>query len=164
MLLQSLQNAITMYSKEEASKLRQQFWITFGKYMKPILSADGLPTNWVNYKTGVKHIFFKMDATQKQAVIAIDITHSDEAMRTMFFEQFVAFKTLFEDALGEKWDWETNAVNEYGVPLSRIYKTLPAVNIFNQQHWPAIISFLKPRIIALDQFWTDVKPIFEAIS
>ncbi len=93
MLLQSLQNAITMYSKEEASKLRQQFWITFGKYMKPILSADGLPTNWVNYKTGVKHIFFKMDATQKQAVIAIDITHSDEATRTLFFEHFVAFKT-----------------------------------------------------------------------
>jgi hypothetical protein len=27
--------------------------------------------------------------------------------------------------------------------------------------WPAIISFLKPRIIALDEFWENVKPGFE---
>ena len=60
-----------MYSKEEASKLRQQFWITFGKYLKPIPSAEGLTINWVNYKTGVKNIFFKMDAGQKEATISI---------------------------------------------------------------------------------------------
>ena len=83
-----------MYSKEEASKLRQQFWITFGKYMKPIPSAEGLPINWVNYKTGVKHIYFRMNAEQKQTSIAIAITHADLATRILFYEQFLAFKIL----------------------------------------------------------------------
>jgi hypothetical protein len=153
-----------MYSKEEASKLRQQFWITFGKYMKPIPSAEGLPINWVNYKTGVKHVSFKMDAEQKQTTISITITHVDAATRTLFFEQFMAFKILFADAINEQWDWELNAVNEYGVALSQISKTLSNASIFNQQDWPTIISFLKPRIIALDQFWTDVKPVFEDLG
>ncbi|MES2448573.1 MAG: DUF4268 domain-containing protein [Bacteroidota bacterium] len=153
-----------MYSKEEASKLRQQFWITFGKYMKPILSAEGLPINWVNYKTGVKNVFFKMNAEQKYATISIAITHADFATRTLFFEQFIAFKNLFNDAITEQWEWEPNAVDEYGVTLSKISKTITHVSAFNQQDWPKIISFLKPRIIALDQFWTDVKPVFEDLG
>jgi hypothetical protein len=153
-----------MYSKEEATKLRQQFWITFGKYMKPIPSADGMPMNWVNYKTGVKQLFFKMDANQKQSTIAIAITHTDPILRQVYFEQFGALKSLFEDAIGEEWDWKLNATNDFGAPLAQISKTLPDVSIYNQQDWPTLISFLKPRIIALDQFWCDVKPIFEAVS
>ena len=153
-----------MYSKEEASKLRQQFWITFGKYMKPIPSAEGLPVNWVNYKTGVKNVFFKMNAEQKQTTISIDITHADETTRKLYFEQFLAFKNLFNIAVNEEWNWQENALNEYNLPLSQISITITDVSIFNQQHWPTIISFLKPRIIALDQFWSDVKPVFEDLG
>ena len=152
-----------MYSKEEASKIRQQFWITFGKYMKPIPAADGLPINWINYKTGVKNIFFKMNADQKHTTIAIEVTAVDEIIRSIYFEQFEAFKTLLNDALGEEWEWEANAVNEFGAPLSRISKTLNGSSIFSQENWPTLISFLKPRIIALDQFWNDVKPVFEGL-
>ncbi len=152
-----------MYSKEEASKIRQQFWITFGKYMKPIPAADGLPINWINYKTGVKNIFFKMNADQKHTSIAIEITAVDETIRSIYFEQFEAFKTLLNDALGEEWEWEANAVNEFGAPLSKISKTLNSSSIFSQENWPTLISFLKPRIIALDQFWNDVKPVFEGL-
>jgi hypothetical protein len=153
-----------MYSKEEASKLRQQFWITFGKYMKPIPSAEGLEINWVNYKTGVKHIFFRMNAEQKQVIISIDITHPASEIRKLYFEQFKAFKTLFIEALAEDWTWEDETLNDFGAPFARISATLNGVSIFNQNDWQALISFLKPRIIALDQFWADVKPIFESIS
>jgi hypothetical protein len=153
-----------MYSKEEATKLREQFWITFGRYMKPMPSANGLPINWVNYKTGVKHLFFRMDANQKQSIIAIAITHSDLSLRQLYFEQFESLKSLFAEAMGEEWHWELNTTNDFGAPLAQISKTLSGVSIYNQQDWPTLISFLKPRIIALDQFWEDVKPIFEAIN
>lgn len=153
-----------MYSKEEASKLRQQFWITYGKYMKPIPSADGLPINWVNYKTGLKHVCFKMDVTQSQALISIAFTSPNPETRNVYYEQLGALKILFFDAVGEEWSWEQNAINEYGNPFSCVSKTLDDVNIFNQSHWPSIISFLKPRIVALDQFWVEVKPLFEDIS
>jgi hypothetical protein len=153
-----------MYSKEEASRLRQQFWIAFGQYMKPIPAAEGLPVNWVNYKTGVKHIFFKMDASQKEASLSIHITHPDETLRMQYFEQFEALKLLFTEALGDEWVWEAQALNEYGVALSSITKTLHQVNIFDQSSWPTIIPFLKTTIVALDEFWTDVKPIFQDLN
>jgi len=152
-----------MYSKEETSKLRQQFWIAFGKYMKPIPSAEGLTINWVNYKTGVKHIVFRMEATQREALIAIDIIHPDQEIRKLYFDQFKAFRLLLIEAVGEEWNWEDNQLNEYGIAFARISKNLDEVNIFNQTHWPLLISFLKPRIVALDQFWVDVKPIFEEL-
>ena len=153
-----------MYSKEEASKLRQQFWITFGKYMKPIPSAEGLPINWVNYKTGVKNVFFKMNADQIKTTISIEITHQDEETRAIYFEQFKALKLLFSDAVNEDWAWEQSVLNEYGIPFAQISISLTGISIFNQKNWPEIISFLKTRIIALNLFWVDVKPIFEAIN
>lgn len=152
-----------MYSKEEAAKIRQSFWITFGKYMKPIPSADGLPVNWINYKTGVKHIFFRLDADKRGASIAIELAHPDAGLRELYFEQFEALKLLLTDALGEEWEWQAHATNDFGFSLSRIVKTVDGLSIYKQEDWPNLISFLKPRLIALDQFWADVKPIFEAL-
>lgn len=153
-----------MFSKEEAAKLRQQFWTSFGQYMKPILSAEGLPINWINYRTGVKNIFFKMDIEGKSAKIAIQITHVDEGIRALFFEQFEEFRLLLNDALQEEWDWNPMANNEFGKTVSEISTKIHNVSVYNQQNWSDLISFFKPRIIALDAFWTDVKPVFEALS
>ena len=44
-----------MYSKQELSRIREEFWTSFGRYMQPILSADGEKVNWVNYKTGMTY-------------------------------------------------------------------------------------------------------------
>lgn len=153
-----------MFSKEEAARLRQQFWISFGQYMKPILGAEGLPVNWVNYKTGVKNIFFRMDAEKKLANIAIEIAHPDEGIRELFFEQFQEFKLMLENTLDEQWDWLPSVTNSYDKQVARIEMVLPNVSVYNQQQWPDIITFLKPRIIALDEFWTDVKPVFEDLK
>ncbi|KQN32590.1 hypothetical protein ASE92_18525 [Pedobacter sp. Leaf41] len=150
-----------MYSKEEAARLRQQFWISFGQYMKPVPSASGSTVHWVNYKTGVKNIFFKMDVTNKQAIIAIQLTHSDPDIRHLIFEQFEEFKLMFTNAMSEEWDWAKDFTDDYGKTVSQIYTSLTAVSVFNQQHWPDLISFFKPRIIALDEFWDHVKPVFE---
>jgi len=150
-----------MYSKEEAARLRQQFWISFGQYMKPVPSASGSTVHWVNYKTGVKNIFFKMDVTNKQAIIAIQLTHSDPDIRHLIFEQFEEFKLMFTNAMSEEWDWAKDFTDDYGKTVSQIYTSLTAVSVFNQQHWPDLISFFKSRIIALDEFWDHVKPVFE---
>lgn len=152
-----------MYSKEEASKIKEQFWITFGKYMKPIPSADGLPINWVNYKTGVKHIFFRMDADGQKAKLTIAITHSDQLSRQLYFEQFEALKTIFCDSMDDEWTWELNAVDNFNNVQAQISKTLHGVSIYKKDDWPALITFLKTGIIAYDRFWVEVKPIFEAL-
>jgi len=150
-----------MYSKEEAARLRQQFWISFGKYMKPVPSAGGYSVNWINYKTGVKGIFFKMDVDTKKAVISIQLNHTDADVRHLIFNQFEEFRLMFTGIVNENWDWSPDFPDEFGKEISQISASLQGVNIYNQQHWPELISFFKPRIIALDEFWDNVKPVFE---
>ncbi|KIA92592.1 hypothetical protein OC25_16250 [Pedobacter kyungheensis] len=152
-----------MYSKEESVRLRQQFWISFGQYMKPVPSASGSTVNWTNYKTGVKNIFFKMDVDKKEAFISIQLSHPDAGIRHLIFEQFEEFKAMFSNEMGEEWDWIKDATDDFGKTVSLISTRITGVSIFNQQHWPELISFFKPRIIALDEFWDNVKPVFESL-
>jgi len=152
-----------VYSKAEASQLRQAFWTTFGQYMSPVQSFDGWPVNWVNYKTGVKGVQFKMHADNRRASLAIELTQNDAGIRELFFEEFLALKTLLHETLGEEWTWEPQAENEHGQQLSRIYKELTPANVFNRDDWPALISFFKPRLIALDEFWSGAQYAFEEL-
>jgi len=153
-----------MYSKQEAAQLKQQFWTTFGQYMRPVISANGEKINWVNYKTGEKDIYFRMQADNKKASVAIALTHKDEGLQALYFEQFQQLKTLLHNILQEEWIWQLHTSDEQGKNISRIYTAINDVSIFKQSDWPQLISFFKPRIIALDEFWSNVKDIFEAMQ
>ncbi len=153
-----------MYTKEQASQLRQAFWTAFGQYMAPLPSAEGLKVNWSNYKTGIKHVYFRMYADNKQAWISIEITHPDKDIQELFFEQFAELQHLLHSCLEEEWEWALHTTDEYGKLISRIYKEIHPVNDFDQNDWPQLISFFKPRILALDAFWTDAKYSFEALK
>lgn len=153
-----------MYSKDEASQIRQAFWTTFGQYIAPQLSADGLKINWVNYKTGIKYLYFKMDADKHSATIEILIAHPDVGIQELFFEQFIELRTMLKSSLNEEWQWALNDRDESGKTTSRIYKQLNGVSIYNRNEWPELISFFKPRIIALDEFWSVGQYSFEALK
>jgi len=153
-----------MYTREQASQLRQAFWTAFGQYLAPHLSSDGYRTNWSNYKTGFKHVYFRMRAEKKSATISIELTHPDPEIQELYFEQFEELKTLLHETLGEEWEWELHGTDEDGRTISRIYKEISPVNVFNKDDWPQLISFFKPRIIALDEFWSDAKYSFEALK
>src|SRR5688572_18692952 len=94
-----------MYSKQESSRLRQEFWTVFGQYMAPVLSAEGEKINWINYKTGEKDIRFHLHADTKKAEIAIQFTHRDAGIRTLYFDQLTQVKPLLHEALNEEWHW-----------------------------------------------------------
>ena len=81
-----------MYTKEEASKLRREFWTAFGKYMAQHLGADGWKVNWINYKTGLKGLYFRMDANNKQAFIGIVMNQKNADLQSLFYEQFEELK------------------------------------------------------------------------
>ncbi|SHK35809.1 DUF4268 domain-containing protein [Hymenobacter psychrotolerans] len=152
-----------MYSKTEVTQLRQAFWTTFGQYMAPVPSAEGVPTNWINYKTGLKHVYFRMQADGRRATIGIELTHPDAGVRELFFEQFRELKTMLHEATGETWRWEADAIDANGQPLSRIFTELTPVNLFSRDDWPALISFFKPRIMTLDEFWSSAQYAFDEL-
>ena len=153
-----------MYTSQESSRLKQSFWATFGQYMAPLSSAEGIKVNWVNYKTGISTITFKMDADNNTATISILLSHSDEGIQQLYFEQFLQLRRILEGTLQEEWTWQKPAMNEYGKPASRIYKQLADVNIHKKEDWPALISFFKQRLVLMDEFWSTAKYAFESLG
>ena len=146
-----------MYTRQETSLIRKKFWASFGQYMRPVYGAGGDAINWLNYKTGIRYIYFRMDADTNIAAVAIELRHPDTAMQQHYFEQLKQLKIMLEQTTGEEWNWQLHWQDEDGSIVTRISKSLNGVNIFTEADWPAIISFLKPRIIALDKFWMMVK-------
>lgn len=150
-----------MYSRDEAKSIKESFWTSFGQYMTPILGAEGQRVNWVNYKTGVKHLFFRMDVDNKRAFIAIEMAHPDAGIRSLMFEQFAQYRMVLESELAEEWVWDEQYYDDHGKETARIYIELPGVSVFRKDDWPSLISFFKPRMIALDSFWSDAQYGFE---
>lgn len=152
-----------MYSRQQASQLKQEFWTRLGRYMNPVLSAEGEKINWINYKTGEKNIHFSMQADNKLAVVSILLTHKDPEIQQLFFEHFISLKKVFDEEVGEDWLWKLHDFDDQGRQVSRIYTELKGISIYQKQDWPALISFFKPRLIALDAFWSHVKYSFEPL-
>jgi hypothetical protein len=152
-----------MFSREEASRIKEEFWTAFGKYMSPILSAEGMKVNWVNYHTGLKDVYFRMDGGKTSATISISIEHRDHGIQELYFEQFTQLKDFLHATLGEEWQWELHTSVGDGKLISRIFTEISDVSVLNKDHWPELISFFKPRIIALDAFWEDAKYSFDSL-
>jgi hypothetical protein len=152
-----------MFSREQASKLKEEFWTTFGRYMSPVPSAEQMKVNWVNYHTRVKDVYFRMDAGNKSAMISISLEHRDHDLQEIFFDQLLEFKTLLHHMLEEEWQWEKFVKVAEGKIISRISKEITHASVHNKDQWPELISFFKPRIIALDAFWADARYTFESL-
>ena len=150
-----------MYSKAEKSNIKKEFWTSFGMYMKPVPNADGQPINWINYKTGIRHIYFRMDADTKYCSVAIEIKNPLTEERLKLYEKFTSLKKIFTGTCGTNWVWSRNAYDDDGAEISRIYYGQEGLNIMKKEDWPEIISFFKERIIKLDEFWLMVKINFE---
>jgi hypothetical protein len=146
-----------MFSKQEATQLRKEFWTVFGQYMSPITSSEGERVNWINYKTGLKGLQFKMDAGQTTASIGIILTQPDIIQQQLIFEQLKQSKIILHKALQEEWTWLLHTRDEQQKIVSKIYTEKAGVSIFRKEDWPELISFFKPRMIALDEAWNKIK-------
>ena len=152
-----------MFSREEASRIKEEFWTAFGRYMTPVNSAEGLRINWVNYHTRLKDVYFRMEAGKRSAEIYISMEHRDAAIQELYFEQFLELKSMLQASVEEEWNWKLHTTDEHGKVISKISKEITGVSIFNKDQWPDLISFFKPRIIALDNFWEDARYAFDSL-
>ena len=151
-----------MYSKEQASAIRQEFWTALGKYLSPIPGAAGNKINWINYKTGVQGIHFKMDADNKKATACIVINCGSAELRNRYYDIFLTLKDELEK--GNSWNWLRQTYDAGGREIACIGRELAAVNIFQKEHWPGLISFFKDHALQLDEFWHCYKEVFEMNS
>lgn len=105
-----------------------------------------------------------MNADNKMASIGIEIMHKDVGLQALYFEQFMQLKPALQEALEEEWIWLPHTPDEHGKTTSCIFTSLQNRSVLERSDWPQLISFFKPRMIALDQFWSSAKYWFEALQ
>ena len=152
-----------MYSKAEASFITQKFWTSFGIYMSPVPSATFEKVNWVNYKTGIKGIIFKVDADKNTASVTVEIFLKDTMLQHQYFEIFNNFASELQNIGVNKWAFQKDYFQENKGFVSLIAFKLKNVNVFKEDDWPTMISFLKQYKLGLDKFWASYKPAFELL-
>lgn len=138
-----------------------QFWKTFGQYMAPVPSSTGEKINWINYKTSVRFIRFIMKQQDGDTIIAIELSNPDIIVQEKDFEQLLELKIQFLQVCGDDWTWTKFITETHGRTISSISSTLSNATINNEEDWSKIISFLKPRMVALDEFWNTYQYVFQ---
>lgn len=154
-----------MFSKAEARAWNERFYTAFGVYMRKHMPMADIGLKWLNYQTGVKDIYFRVEADKKAGRVSIDMQHSDEGMRALFFEQFQEFRKLLEgEYLQTEMIWDDAYELPGGRLIARIYIEKEELNMFDQDDWRDFFEFFETYLTRLDAFWADFKPVFEELA
>lgn len=152
-----------MFSRDEAKALNERFYTLLGTYMrKHPPQAEGA-RQWLNYRTGVKHIFFRVEATGKEALASIDLQHPDEGVRQLFFDQLKEFQKALESHTGSLL-WDEVYTLENGRVISRVYQKQEGLSLYRQDDWHQIFPFFEKYLLGFDAFWADFREAFVALS
>ena len=76
-----------MFSKEESRKLREDFWISYGK---------SFPRKWILYDTKIKGFSFKFHFDTKTALVSLDL-EDDLENRINYWEKLQSLKSILKD-------------------------------------------------------------------
>ena len=152
-----------MWSKQEAKNRKRDFFTNFGIYMKKYIPKYGHKIRWVNYRTGLNSIRFKIEVSKKSSRVCIDIINSDKGVREVFFEQFEEFKTLISQNM-DTLIWEKQYRIDSGIYISRIYTELNGPTINMDSEWIHIYHFFEKNLIALHEFWEISKDVFDDLE
>ena len=144
-----------MYSKEEAQKLKREFWIAF---------ADKYPRKWVLYDTKIKDFSFKFYVDNKKAQVVIAIEARNEEKRIAYFEKLETLKGILEDEFVNDLVFERNFYLENGKTISRIWIELSNVSVSNRKYWDPIFDFFNAKMAALELFYAEYDEFIKDID
>lgn len=139
-----------MFSKEESRKLREDFWISFGK---------SFPRKWILYNTKIKGFAFKFHFDTKNAFVTLDI-ESHLEKRISYWEKLLALKAiLLTDYLPQAIFEETHYLDN-GKEISRVYVSLDAkVSIHNKNSWQEVMVFFNETMTQFEAFFEDYNEV-----
>lgn len=135
-----------MFSREQSKKIREQFWIFFGKRY---------PRKWLLYNTGVKDLTLKFNFDTGRALVAIDSESRNKLDRAYYFDKICSLKNLMFEEISSDMQFEQHYVLQSGKTISRVYIQLNHVNIHNKKHWPEVFDFLNEYMAKLESFYLE---------
>lgn len=133
-----------MFSKEASRKLRQEFWISFGK---------SFPKKWLLYNTKIKGLHFKFHFDTKHAFVALDL-ENDLENRIKYWEKIQSLQSIIlQDYLPEAI-FEDTYILDNKKEISRVYVPLDKkVSIHNKNTWRDVMVFLDDKMRLFEAFF-----------
>ncbi len=142
-----------MFSKEESKRLRQDFWIAFGK---------SYPRKWTLYNTQVKGFALKFHFDLSIAMVSIDIETSDLEQRIQLWEKLLSLKSIFINEYLPEAQFEDSFLLENQKEISRISILKEGVSIHNKNTWQETMQFLNEKMGIFENFYLEYKDILES--
>lgn len=141
-----------MFSKEESRKLREDFWISYGK---------SFPRKWILYDTKIKGFSFKFHFDTKIALVALDL-EDDLENRINYWEKLLSLKSILKADYLQEVIFEEEYILENGKDISRIYIQLnEKVSIHNKNSWRAVMEFFNEKMSLFEGFFEEYKDILD---
>ena len=134
-----------MFSKNEAKRLRQEFWTSFGK---------SFPKEWILYNTNVKGLSFKFHFDTKTAYVALCID-MDPIKQQAYWNQILSHKTILETDFLPQVRFEEFFEVSHEKILSVAYVTIDSkVSIHDKSSWRSVMEFLNETMRKFEAFYS----------
>ncbi len=141
-----------MFSKEESRKLREDFWISFGK---------SFPRKWILYDTKIKGFSFKFHFDTKEALVTLDL-EDDLENRINYWEKLQSLKSILLNEFLPQAIFEEEYFLENGKEISRIYVSLDQkVSIHNKNTWQDVMVFFNEKMALFEDFFNEYRDFIE---
>lgn len=134
-----------MFGKQEAQRLKQEFWTVFGK---------SFPRKWLLYNTKIKDFSFKFSADNKKAEVSLDIEMKDELARNRYFEKIWSLENMLQESIGD-FQKDEFYTNENGKLMARYWVTKSGVSIYNKDTWREIFEFFVEKMDGFERFFYE---------
>tara|TARA_B110000902_G_scaffold214695_1_gene246821 strand:- start:8597 stop:9025 length:429 start_codon:yes stop_codon:yes gene_type:complete len=134
-----------MFSKNEAKRLRQEFWISFGK---------SFPKNWILYNTKVKGLNFKFHFDTKTAYVALCIDMSPIKQQA-YWDKIVSHKSILETDFLPQVIFDAFFKLPEDKIISVVYVSIESkVSIHDKSSWRDAMEFLNDFMLKFEEFYT----------
>ncbi len=135
-----------MFSKEEAQKLKKEFWTAF---------ATSNPRKWILYNTKIKDVTFKFYVDNKKAQVLLDIEPKDDKNRIIYYEKVESLKDLLLEEYLPDAIFERDFHLSTGKVISRVWVEKTGISMNNKNHWPEIFEFFSEKMEAFEYFFFE---------
>ena len=135
-----------MYSKEEAQRVKRDFWVAF---------ADHNPRKWLLYNTKIKDVSFKFFVDNKKAQVLLEIEPKNEKNRIIYYEKIESLKTILHEEYLSEAIFERNYHLDNHKIVSRIWVEKTGISVNNKDTWNTIFTFFEENMNAFERFFYE---------
>ena len=139
-----------MLSKSASKRLRQDFWIAFGK---------SYPRKWILYDTKIKGLALKFHFDLKNAMVSIDVEHHDLETRIILWDKLLSLQSILKDDFIPEAQFIDSFILVNRKEISRVYVEKEGVSIHNKNTWQETMEFFNETMLHFEDFFSDYKDV-----